>query len=72
MKTLKQTNRLKQIAISQENYVLLKKLGTTGDSFNDVVTEVLRKIKLSESDSKVGPAEQITTNEVKFGEDFDG
>jgi predicted CopG family antitoxin len=33
------------IAISKENYLILKKLGAAGDSFNDVVTEVLKKVK---------------------------
>jgi predicted CopG family antitoxin len=33
------------IAVSTENYLALKGLGNAGDSFNDVVTEVLKKIK---------------------------
>jgi predicted CopG family antitoxin len=36
-------HKLKTIAISQENYLHLKKLGGAGDSFNDVVTELLSK-----------------------------
>lgn len=32
------------IAVSEENYLALKKLGSAGDSFNDVVTEVLKEI----------------------------
>jgi predicted CopG family antitoxin len=35
---------LKQIAVDEENYQALKNLGKAGDSFNDVVTEVLEKI----------------------------
>ncbi|CAN5532515.1 hypothetical protein BH18THE2_BH18THE2_26240 [soil metagenome] len=35
---------LKMIAVSEENYLALKKLGSAGDSFNDVVTEVLKEI----------------------------
>jgi predicted CopG family antitoxin len=31
----------KMIAVSEENYLALKKLGSAGDSFNDIVTEVL-------------------------------
>jgi predicted CopG family antitoxin len=38
-------NRLTTIAISGENYLALKRLGRAGDSFNDVVTEVLKKVK---------------------------
>lgn len=37
------SNKLKQIAISEDNYNILKKLGGTGDSFNDVLTKILRK-----------------------------
>jgi hypothetical protein len=33
---------LKLIAVSTENYFLLKKLGQTSDSFNDVITELLK------------------------------
>ena len=36
--------KLKLIAVSSENYLALKRLGSAGDSFNDVLTEVLRKI----------------------------
>jgi predicted CopG family antitoxin len=36
---------LKMIAVSEENYLALKRLGSAGDSFNDVVTEVLKKVK---------------------------
>ncbi len=33
---------LKTIAVSEENYFALKRLGSAGDSFNDVLTEVLK------------------------------
>jgi predicted CopG family antitoxin len=33
---------LKQIAISKQNYILLKSLGQAGDSFNDVVSRLLK------------------------------
>ena len=35
-------NKLITIAISYENYLHLKKLGSTGDSFNDVISRILR------------------------------
>ena len=38
-----QTHKLKTISVSRENYLALKKLGSTGDSFNDVLTEILKK-----------------------------
>jgi predicted CopG family antitoxin len=35
--------RLKLIAVTFENYQSLKELGMTGDSFNDVVTKLLKE-----------------------------
>jgi predicted CopG family antitoxin len=40
------SNTLKQIAISTENYRALKKLGGAGDSFNDVITELLKRMEV--------------------------
>ena len=37
---------LKMIAVSEENYLILKRLGRAGDSFNDVITEVLKQKNL--------------------------
>jgi predicted CopG family antitoxin len=37
---------LKQIAISRQNYETLKKLGGAGDSFNDVITELLKRMEV--------------------------
>jgi predicted CopG family antitoxin len=34
------------IAVSPENYEILKRMGGAGDSFNDVVTELLKKQKV--------------------------
>jgi predicted CopG family antitoxin len=36
---------LKQIAVSEVNYLRLKKLGGAGDSFNDVIAQVLEKVE---------------------------
>jgi predicted CopG family antitoxin len=41
----KSSNRLTTIAVSKENYLALKRLGSAGDSFNDVVTEVIKQLK---------------------------
>jgi predicted CopG family antitoxin len=38
-------HKLTTISVSEENYLALKKLGSAWDSFNDVLTEVLKKIK---------------------------
>jgi predicted CopG family antitoxin len=35
---------LKQIAVSKQNYILLKRLGQAGDSFNDVVSRLLKNV----------------------------
>lgn len=37
--------KLKQIAVNESNYKALKELGHAGDSFNDVITQVLKKVK---------------------------
>ena len=34
---------LKMIAVSEENYLILKRLGRAGDSFNDVITKILKQ-----------------------------
>jgi predicted CopG family antitoxin len=34
--------KLKRIVISEQNYLALKKLGQAGDSFNDVINNLLR------------------------------
>ena len=34
--------KLKRIVVSERNYLALKKLGYAGDSFNDVVSKLLR------------------------------
>jgi predicted CopG family antitoxin len=41
----------KNICISETNYRLLKELGHTGDSFNDVLTKILKsETKKSDGD----------------------
>jgi predicted CopG family antitoxin len=53
---------LKMIAVSTENYLALKRLGSAGDSFNDVVTEVLKKVKEpSQTDVRVGASVHRST-----------
>ena len=36
------SSRFKRIVISERNYLALKKLGYAGDSFNDVISKLLR------------------------------
>jgi len=37
--------KLRQIVVDEENYKALKDLGKAGDSFNDVITGMIRKVK---------------------------
>lgn len=39
------TLNLKHIVISKENYTTLKNLGKAGDSFNDVLNMILKKLE---------------------------
>jgi predicted CopG family antitoxin len=38
------SSKFKNIVVSEANYNVLKNLGSTGESFNDVLTEVLNKV----------------------------
>ena len=49
--------RFKRIVISERNYLALKKLGYAGDSFNDVISKLLR-IKRSYQEMKKQQEEQ--------------
>jgi hypothetical protein len=55
--------KLKHITVSERNYFALKQLGDAADSFNDVITEVLKKVGMSSQfDSGVGaPGRTATT-----------
>ena len=49
-------NKLKElttISISKKNYFILKRMGQTSDSFNDVLIRILKNNSLLESDSRV-------------------
>jgi predicted CopG family antitoxin len=41
-------NKLTTIAISKENYYILKRMGQTSDSFNDVLSRILKKQPIEE------------------------
>ena len=42
---------LKNIAISERNYVTLKSLGKAGDSFNDVICKLIKEMHHEKHDS---------------------
>ena len=58
------TNRLTTISISRKNRSLLKRMGQTSDSFNDVLTRLLKNNSLLESASRVGTREKTLTNSL--------
>lgn len=41
-KEIERHNKLTTISISKENYLILKRMGQTSDSFNDVLTRLLK------------------------------
>ena len=43
------TQNLTTISISKDNYLVLKKMGQTGDSFNDVLTRILQQLQVEEA-----------------------
>ena len=45
------------VAVSEENYLTLKRLGSAGDSFNDVITEVLKQRSLQTSPARATNSE---------------
>ena len=53
------SKRLKLIAVDQQNYLILKRMGYTSESFNDVLTRLLKNSML-ESDSRVGTRDQTS------------
>jgi hypothetical protein len=52
----------KRVVISKTNYYKLKNLGRMGDTFDKVLSELLLKNQMLESDSRVGPREKTLTN----------
>jgi predicted CopG family antitoxin len=45
---IEKSNKLTTISISKENYFILKKMGQTSDSFNDVLSRILKKQPIEE------------------------
>ena len=50
--------KLKRIVISEHNYLTLKKVGYAGDSFNDVVSKLLRVYRAYQEEKKKQQEEQ--------------
>jgi predicted CopG family antitoxin len=45
---------LKHITVDERNYLTLKRMGSAGDSFNDVVSRLLQKSITLEPEEKKG------------------
>jgi hypothetical protein len=43
---------LKHITVDERNYLTLKRLGSAGDSFNDVISRLLKKSNTREPEEK--------------------
>ena len=43
---------LKHITVDERNYLTLKRLGSAGDSFNDVISRLLKKSTTWEQEEK--------------------
>jgi predicted CopG family antitoxin len=43
--------RLKNISVSESNYAALKSLGGAGESFNDVISDLIEKVLTTENPS---------------------
>jgi predicted CopG family antitoxin len=54
----------KLIAVSDENYLALKRLGMAGDSFNDVLTQILNKIKPQQTEIRVGTRDSVCSGRI--------
>lgn len=67
----KSSNRLTTIAVSKENYLALKRLGSAGDSFNDVVTEVIKQLKTPLQIGQRGPNFGQFAEDTKTGMESD-
>ena len=49
--------RFKNIIISETNYNVLKQLGSTGESFNDVITSILKMVPRGSLRGELGDGE---------------
>jgi predicted CopG family antitoxin len=53
---------LTTISISVENYLALKQLGKTGDSFNNVITQLLRNNFIQTGSKRIRNHFPVTSN----------
>jgi hypothetical protein len=54
--------KTKMIAVSENNWIILRNMGHCGDSFNDVLTELLKKITVADLGSSPDQQSVIDIN----------
>lgn len=63
--------RRKLISVNENNYTALKKLGQAGDSFNDVITDTLNKLKtvprLEAQNASKSTDEEVSLRKIQLG-----
>jgi len=57
-----QNTQYRNIVVTEKIYRKLKGLGSAGDSFNDVITNVLEKINGLQQSTGVGAPDEIAVN----------
>jgi predicted CopG family antitoxin len=60
-------NRLKHITVSEQNYENLRRLGNTPDSFNTIISRILKEREMLESESRVATRKQTLTRMTHRG-----
>jgi len=63
--------KLKHITVSEKNYEILRNLGHTSDSMNDVISEILNKV-LQTGDSPQSPQSVVAESRKPNGSDSNG
>ena len=56
----------RHIIVTEKNYRELKGLGSAGDSFNDVITDILEKINGLQQSTGVGAPNKIVANSESY------
>ena len=59
----------KRIIVTETNYRKLKGLGCAGDSFNDVITDILEKINSLQQSTGVGAPQIVVNPELTSNEE---
>jgi predicted CopG family antitoxin len=65
-------SRLKRIVVSERNYLALKMLGHAGDSFNDVISKLLRIKRKSYQEMKKKQQEERQHQQQENSDDSSG